>query len=765
MTGNVVIVSRRAVLAGSGALFFCFCSNPRLFAQQQQPPLPRSKPNPPPLPNGATNPPAPPLPGSLKTNPFLDSWIRIEADGAITVFTGKAELGQGSKTALLQIAAEQLDADLNQLKLVTADTALTPNEGFTAGSNTMQQSGTAIMNAAAQVRQILIAEAAQRAGLPAQQMRTDHAVVVAPDGRRFDYGQLVSAQMLHVQAAPQSSLQDPSSYRVMNHSVQRVDIPAKVTGGIAFVQDLRLPGMVHGRIVRPPSYGAQLASVDSGAVEKMPGVLKVVRDGNFLAVIAQREFQSIAAMRSLAAAARWQETAKLPNAADLPSWLMDQPAQDITVLDQRGSPGAAAKSLTATYTRPFLSHGSIGPSCAVGQLENGTLTVWTHTQGVFPDRAAIAEMLHVAPQQVRCIQTEGSGCYGHNGADDAAADAALLARALPGRPVRVQWMREQEHAWEPFGPAMMVKVNASLDSGGGISDWDYGVWSNTHSTRPGPAGSLLAARHLADPFPQPPPKDIPMPSGGGDRNSIPLYKLPSARVIYHFLPAMPVRVSALRSLGGYINVFAIESFMDELAAAAGADPVDFRLKYLDDSRAREVISTAARHFGWSERVKAKGGIASDRGYGFAFARYENHGAYCAIACEVEVEHETGWARMVRAVAAVDSGQVVNPDGLANQIEGAILQSMSWTLYENVTFDNRRITSIDWSTYPILRFSGVPDAVEVRIINRPGMPFLGSGEAGQGPTAAALANAIADAVGHRLRDLPLSQERIKAAIGA
>jgi CO/xanthine dehydrogenase Mo-binding subunit len=321
-------------------------------------------------------------------------------------------------------------------------------------------------------------------------------------------------------------------------------------------------------------------------------------------------------------------------------------------------------------------------------------------------------------------------------------------------------MREQEHGWEPFGPAMVVKVAGRLDRNGAIANWDYGVWSNTHSTRPGPAGSLLAARDLEKAFPQPPPKPIPMPEGGGDRNSVPLYKFPSTRVIYHFVPTMPLRVSALRSLGAYMNVFAIECFMDELAQAAGADPVAFRLKHLDDERAHTVISTAAARFDWSGWKKAPG-----RGRGFGFARYKNLAAYCAVACEVEIEHQTGRARMARAVAAVDSGQVVNPDGLANQIEGAILQSMSWTLYESVAFDATRITSVDWASYPVLRFSAVPDALDVHIINRPGLPFLGSGECGQGPAAAALGNAVAEATGKRLRDLPLSRERIKAALGA
>ncbi len=747
---SAFVVSRRTALAGTGALLVSFALSPALLAQQGSP-----QPN-----GGVRSKPTAKLPGSLEKSPYLNSWIRVDSAGAITVFTGKAELGQGLKTALLQIAAEQLDVELKEVKLVTADTGLTPNEGYTAGSHSLQDSGTAIMNAAGQVRQILIAAAAQRANVLPAQMKTENGAVVAPDGRRFGFGELVSGEMLHVEAAPQSPLKDPHSYQIMNRPVQRVDIPAKVTGGLAYVHDLRMPGMVHGRVVRPPSYGAKLGALDTAAVEQIPGMIKVVRDGNFLAVIAEREFAAIEAMRALAAAARWQESAKLPNAGDLPTLLTGMPSHDITVVDQEQSGLEAATSLNATYTRPYLAHGSIGPSCAVAQLEDDALTVWTHTQGVYPDRNAIAQMLGMPQERIRCVHSEGSGCYGHNGADDAAADAALLARAVPGRPVRVQWMREQEHGWEPFGPAMVVKVAGGLDRNGGIVNWDYGVWSNTHSTRPGPAGALLAARDLEKPFPQPPPKPIPMPEGGGDRNSNPLYKFPSTRVIYHFLPAMPLRVSALRSLGAHMNVFAIECFMDELAQAAGADPVAFRLKHLDDDRARMVISTAAARFDWSGWKKAPG-----RGRGFGFARYKNLAAYCAVACEVEIEQRTGRARMVRAAAAVDSGQVVNPNGLANQIEGAVLQSMSWTLYESVTFDTTRITSLDWASYPVLRFSAVPDALDIHIINRPGQPFLGSGECGQGPAAAALANAIAQATGKRLRDLPLSRERIKEAIRA
>jgi nicotinate dehydrogenase subunit B len=744
MKPNGLQPSRRQVLAGGGALIVSF-SLTDAFAQDQAAPAAA----------------APSPPGSLKTSPYLDSWIRIDADSSITVFTGKDELGQGFKTAFQQIAAEELDVPFASLKVVTADTKLTANEGYTSGSHSMQDSGTAIQNAAAQTRALLVAEAAKRLDLPAEGLKTENGAVIAPDGRRLSYGELVASDMLHVQAQAKSMLKDPATFKVMGQPVPRVDIPAKVTGGAAYVQDMRLPGMVHARIVRPPGYGAELTDCDMSAVEKMPGVVKVIRDGNFLAVVGNKEFQTVKAMKALAAAATWKERASLPKQDDLAAMLTGLPAQTTTIFEHSDPAVRGERTIEASYTRPYQSHGSIGPSCAVAQLADGLMTVWTHTQGVYPDRQAIAEMLHMPASNVRCIHVEGSGCYGHNGADDAAADAALIARALPGTPVRVQWTREQEQAWEPFGPAMMTRLKASLDADGKIADWNFEVWSNTHSMRPGGAGCLLAAQHMAQPFAVPAAKPLPLPEGGGDRNAIPIYKFPNAHVVHHFIPDMPLRISAMRSLGAYHNVFSIESFMDELAALAGADPVEFRLKHLDDQRGREVIEKAAQGFGWRKNQKAP----ADRGYGFAFARYKNLAAYCAIASEVEVNRETGRPRLVRAVAAVDSGQVVNPDGLTNQIEGAIVQSMSWTLYESVTFDESRITSIDWQTYPILRFDAVPDQIEVHIIDRPGKPFLGSGETGQGPAAASIANAIANATGKRLRHLPLTRRRIKDAIDA
>jgi nicotinate dehydrogenase subunit B len=694
------------------------------------------------------------LAGDLKTQPRLDGWIRLGADGRVTVFTGKAELGQGLKTAILQVAADELDAPLGQLSLVTADTGLTPNEGVTAGSHSMQDSSSAIRNAAANVRWLLTQAAARRWGLPPEELATSQGAVKAPDGRTLTYAALAAELDLSVSARPDVPLR-PRGSGPIGRDVPRIDIPAKLTGGAAYVQDFRPDGLVHARVVRGPSDGTALGEADIVAARAMPGVIAVVRKGRFLAVVAEREWQAICAQQRLQTAA---SSSTVTRPSDVHAWLLAAPAQTQVILD-RGEAGAGARTAAAAYTRPYLMHGSIGPSCAVARLQDGELTVWTHSQGVYPLRKAIAQLVGLPPENVRCRHLEGAGCYGHNGADDAAGDAALVAVALPGRPVRVQWMREQEHGWEPLGSAMVTRLSASLTAQGRVGAWRHDVWSTPHNTRPQEAGRLIAGQEVEPPFAQPPPRPIPMPEGGGDRNAIPLYAFPVARVTNHFVPDMPLRVSALRSLGAHMNVFSIESFMDELALLAGADPVDFRLAHLDDPRARDVIAAAARRFGWQSWRRTPW-----RGRGFGFARYKNLGAYCAVALEVQVEPVTGALSVGRVVAAADSGQAISPDGIRNQIEGAIVQSLSWTMMEQVAWDADRRTSFDWSAYPILRFPALPQGVEVEVIDRPAEPFLGTGEAGQGPTAAALANALADATGKRLRDLPLTEEKVKTAIG-
>lgn len=740
---NAPALTRRQVITG-GSLIVAFGARPLAWAAASGP--------------GGTGE-APKLPGSLSKLPFLDGWIRIDSTGHVTVFTGKAELGQGIKTALVQVAAEELVVEPGRISIVTADTERTADEGYTAGSHSMQDSGTAIRNAAAQVRTIVLDLAAQRLAVPRQVLQIRDGTVLTPEGRRVGYGELVAGQVLHVQAQPQSVLRPHDRFNIMGHHLPRLDIPAKVSGGPAYVQDLRLPGMLHARVLRPPSPGAQLVALDAAAVERRPGVVKLVRDGRFVAVLAQREWQAVTALRALAAVAQWQEQPTLPDPHTLYSTVLSWPTQDIVIADQ-GAPGAVAgRRLSAGYVRPYQLHASIGPSCAVAQAVDGVTTVWTHSQGVFPLRKAIAELLRQPPERVRCIHVEGSGCYGHNAADDVAADAALLAQAVPGQPVRVQWMREDEHMWEPYGPPMVTGVQATLDPSGRIASWQYEVWSNTHNARPGAAGDLLAGQSLAQPFAPTPPKPGQQPEGAGDRNAIPLYTIPNLRVTHHFIAQpMPLRVSALRSLGAYMNVFSIESFMDEVARAAGADPVAFRLQHLADARARDVIRTAATAFGWDAWQRRPA-----RGRGFAFARYKNLAAYAAIACEVEVARDSGAIRVRQVVAAVDCGEIAAPDGVRNQMEGGIVQATSWTLAEEASFDRTRVLSRDWAAYPILRFPQVPDRVDVHLVPRPDQPFLGTGEAAQGPTAAALANAIADATGVRLRQIPFTPQRVRAAM--
>jgi CO/xanthine dehydrogenase Mo-binding subunit len=736
-------VSRRSVLAGAGALIVAF----RLSGTRAQTET-----------GTGGRPSKHGLPGSLDDTPNIDAWIRVDGSGAVTILTGKAELGQGLKTALLQVAAEELKVSLDRLSLVTADTARTPNEGYTAASHSMQDSGTAIRHAAAQAREILVGEAARRLGVAVTSLQVRNGEVFGPADMRLGYGELVRDQLLSVYAKQTSLLTSPADFTVMNQPVPRIDIPAKVTGGSAYVQDLRLEGMLHGRVVRPPSYEATLRDCDVAVVERMTGVVKVVRDGNFLGVIADGEWTAVQAMRTLAATTSWIERQALPDSSDLPAALMKLPSQDTTIHDT-GSPGKPGILVEGLFSRPYLTHGSIGPSCAIAQFEDGKLTVWTHTQGVFFLRDAIAGMLRMPAENVRCIHAEGSGCYGHNGADDAAADAAMLALAMPGRPVRVQLMREQEHAWDPFGPGMVVKLRATVGADGTIADWHQEVWSQSHMMRPGPPGTLIAARLKSDAFPPAPPVALAQPEGGGDRNAVPLYAIPNSKVISHFLPDMQLRGSSMRSLGGFLNVLSIESVLDELAARSDQDPVAFRLRHTADPRVRKVIETAASRFGWSARVKR----SESTGFGFGFARYKNLEAWCAVAVEIELPRQSGVVRVRRVVATVDTGQAVNPDGIRNQIEGGILQSLSWALFERVTFDRTRVTSVDWSAYPIMRFDSVPESVEVHLIDRPGDVFYGVAEAAQGPTGAAIANAIRDAAGVRLYELPFTAARIKKAL--
>ena len=694
-------------------------------------------------------------PASLEKNPRLSQWLHVHRDGTVSIYSGKVEIGQGILTALAQIAAEELGIAVERIRMVPADTALSPDEGVTSGSLSIQDSGVALRRACAQARTLLLERATARLGVSGGDLRVEDGSVQAA-GRSTSFWECADDALFDRDVEETAALRSPRDYRVVGKPAPRRDLPDKIAGRPRFIQDMALPGMLYGRVVRPPHNFAGLISLDDSKVKSMPGLAAIVRDGGFVGVLAEREDVAISAQRALRLAASWREADPPPR--DVHTWLKEHAAEHRVISEKENADARsrATRALEASYTKPFLSHASIGPSCAIAQIDDGKLAVWTHSQGIFNLRRDLALALGMREDAIVVRHAEGAGCYGHNGADDAALDAALLARAARGRPVQVQWMRDDEFAWAPCGPAMALSLRAALDAHGGIVDWEHELWSNGHSSRPGRADdpALLAAWHLARPHKRPSAINMPLPAGAADRNAVPIYDFPSQRVVNHYVREMPVRTSALRSLGAYANVFAIESFMDELAQTAGIDPIAFRLRHLKDPRGRAVIEAAAWRAEWDRWKPAEG-----RGHGIGFARYKNLGAYCAAVAEVEVGHDV---RVERLILAVDVGLVINPDGVINQIEGGAIQSTSWTLKEQVKLGARGIASLGWEDYPILKFSEAP-VVEVELIDRPELPAVGAGEAAQGPTAAAIANAVAHALGLRMRDLPLTHERIAAAI--
>ena len=713
---------------------------------------------------------------SLEAFPQIDDWITINEDRTVSVFSGKVELGQGIATALAQIAAEELDVDLERIRLVMADTQRTPDEGGTTGSRSLETSGVAIRSAAAAARQHLLSLAFEQLDslTPAAELRVvDGLIRDERSGRSTDYWELLAGGRFNRLARPDAPLKPPDAYTLVGGSAKRLDLLSKVCGGDSYVHDLTPFGMLHARVVRPPGYHARLVDFDRDAVRGMPGVVELVQDGQFIAVVAEREEQALWAAEKARECATWRYETDLPPAERTYADLLSKPRQSQLVTD--GSvvdgeipeicpPEAAAITARATFTRPFQMHASLGPSAALALWRDEQLTVWSHTQAAFILRGALAQALDMAEAQIRVIHAEGAGCYGHNGADDVALDAALVARALPGRPISLKWTRWDEHAWEPYGSAMRLQLQASLSRQGDIIDWNHDVWSYAHSTRPAlglETSGLLASWHLAEPIPPQQPRAMGGYHSGAHRNADPIYALPRVRIARHAVADSPLRVSALRSLGAYANVFAIESFMDELSLAAADDPLEFRLRHLRDERARAVLLAAAERANWSNRARVK---ADAEGWGMALAQYKNLQCYCAIIVKLSVNRDSGDIKLRHAIIAADAGQVVNPDGLSNQLEGGFVQAASWTLYEAVAFDRRGITSVDWETYPILPFNAAP-TIETVIVNRPGLPFLGAGEASQNPTPAAIANAVYDAVGIRLRDIPFTPGKVLAGLTA
>ena len=707
--------------------------------------------------------PEPRLPPTLAANPVLSAWLDFGDPGVVTIFSGKVEYGQGVWTALAQIAAEELDVDLRRIRVAPVSTATSPDEGTTSGSRSIEESGSSLRQACAQARYVVLSAAAERLGVDAGAIGVaDGEITTGAGGTGLTYWSLAGPAgpgLLRREAGDPRPAKAPERWSVAGRSAARLDIPDKVTGRPRFLHDLVLPGMWYGRVIRPPGPAASLAGLGDPA---LPAGVVTVRDGSFLGVVAPADRTAAAAARAVAGAARWDVTPSLPDERDLKGFLLSAPAQAVTVEERHdeAAAGSVARTLEADFTRPFLAHASLAPSCAIACWDGPEVTVWSHSQGVFALRGAIAAGLGLGVDQVTVNHVEGAGAYGHNGADDVALDAVLLARAVPGHPVRVLWSREDEMGWAPLGSAMLARLSAGLDAGGRIATWRQDVWSNGFIGRPGSGGEprLLALAHLAGARPMSPAPDGP-PTGamGSTRNAVPGYDIPDRVIVRHRLLSMPVRTSSLRSLGAFLNVFAIESFMDELAAAAGADPVEFRLAHLTDARARRVIEQAALMSGWAGRA----GQGDGAGLGLGYARYKGVAGYCAAVARVEADTDV---RVSDVWVAVDVGRVINPDGVINQVEGGAVQSASWTLRERVSFDRTRVTSVNWDTYPILRFTEVPQ-VEVAIVAAPGHPETGAGEVAQGPVAAAIGNALAGAVGVRVRDLPLTREQVARAIEA
>ncbi len=695
------------------------------------------------------------LPGNLQTNRRLSQWLAIHPEGRVTITPGKVELGQGILTTLSQIAAEELEVDLARIEAWPAATPDSPDEGVTSGSLSTQDSGGALRHACAAARAIFLGVVAQRVGVPIEAIRIEDGIFHGPAGAIGSYWALADQALLDCEAPAEARPRAPGQRRIVGRSIPRLDLPDKVFGAARYVHDLRLPGMLQARVVRPPARGARLVALREGP---LPGEAQVVRDGSFLAVLAASEWEAEAAAARLAARAEWEAGDTLPEQALLADWLRDAAARgERSSVASRAEPAPpAATTLRRSFHRPYLAHASIAPSCAVARWQGDAVEVFTHSQGPYNLRADLAKTLRCDPALITVRHREGAGCYGHNGADDVALDAVLAARAVPGTPVRLLWSRSEELGWSPVSPAMLVDVEADLDAAGTVVGWRSHIVSNGHSSRPGrdPEPTLLSASMLAAPFPVKPSINPAMAAGGGaPRNGIPLYRIPAMDVETTRLLEMPIRTSALRGLGATLNVWSIESVMDEAAALAGADPLDYRLRHLEDPRGVAVLRRVADLASWASRPRREGW-----GTGIGFARYKNTGAYAAVVAEVEALDRVFCRRLW---IAGDVGEAVNPDGVLNQLEGGAIHGASVALLEEVRFDRRAVISDQWEGYPILRFSEVP-RVELALIDRPEEPFLGAGEASMAPTIAAIAGGIAQALGIRPRQLPFTPDNLARA---
>jgi nicotinate dehydrogenase subunit B len=689
----------------------------------------------------------------------VDSFLAIHADGSVTLFTSKVDVGTGLKTAFCQVAAEELGISADRFTVVEGDTELTPDHGGTGGSSGVPRGAADLRRAAATARHAILNLAAARLNQPAAAlMIADGQVRGNAGGPVVTIASLIGDTRLSVKLDPTAPLKNPSSYTVVGQPRLRADVPDKCTGRHTYVQDLSVPGMVHGRVIRPPARGAKLVSVDEASLRGIPDV-RVVRIDNFLGVVAKDEWTAVTAARTLKAA--WNEWEGLPGSEGFDRVIREAViVRDQSVVsrgDVESALSAAAQQFSATYYWPFQSHASLGPSCAIADVRESATTVWTSSQNVFPLRRALARTFGLPQDTLRVIFLDGSGSYGTNGSDDAAADAVLLSKAV-GQPVRVQWSREDELGWDPKGPAQLLQIRGGLDAQGRIAAWESQMWLPSD---PGGDRALIGAE--ASGLSQ----THGLGTGVMTQHGDPPYAVDHVRVTAHLMKDTPLKLSNLRAPGKIANVFAVESFIDEMASGAGVDPVAFRLRGLTDAHAIEVIQRATQMIGWQARPSPNPRAAQGAplvGRGMAYIRYKQAENYIAIAMEVAVDRPTGKISVRRVTCAHDCGLIINPDGLRNQIEGSIMQTLSRALHEEITFDRSRVTSVDWASYPLLRFPDVP-TIDVALINRPDQPALGAGEASSVPVAAALANAIFDATGVRLRRAPLTSERMKAALTA
>jgi nicotinate dehydrogenase subunit B len=692
----------------------------------------------------------------------VDAFLAIHADNTLTVFTGKVDLGTGGRAAMRQMVAEELDVPIERIsELIEADTAVCPDQGGTGGSTGISRGGQELRRAAATARQALLALAAQRLGRPATDLDVvDGVVGPKGGGPGVSYGELIGDRQLGLKIDANVPLKPPGAFRYIGQSVPRPDVPAKSTGRHLYVQNLSLPGMLHGRVIRPPAVGATLQSVDESSIGAVAGA-RIVRLGSFLGIVAEREWDAVRAARLLKA--QWSAGTGLPDyltladAVRATKIVRDQDVAKQGDLSALAAPGPGVQTLGATYWWPVQTHGSIGPSCGVADVRPDGATVWTPSQSTHRQRDAFARILGLPREKVRLIYVDGAGSYGQNGAEDAACDAALLSRAV-GRPVRVQWMREDEHGWDPKGPPQLLDIRAAVGAGGDVVAWETQAWLPI-ATQGLPNIPLLAPAEAG--INQP----LGRSTGLISQNIDPPYRVGAVHAVVHWVEDSPFRTSNIRAPGKVANSFAVESFVDEICALAKADPVAFRLARITNPRGHEVLQRAAARMGWQSRPSprpADPGAAVLTGRGISYVHYKQAETHVAIGMEVTVERATGVIRVTRVVCAQDCGLMINPDNVASQLEGNILQTISRTLHEEIVFDRDRVTSVNWASYPILRFDEVP-TIELDMIQRVDEPPLGVGEAAAAPVPAALANAVFDATGVRLRDVPFRPERVKAAL--